>query len=100
MLDPSVLTIEEVTGRLKAVDDRKLSPAEPTTAGGKLLLTEEQWRARQGERKKGEASGSSSGRARQPCKKDKGKTPHPHEGDGECKANRDDTCCNCGRACH
>jgi len=61
MLDPSVLTIEEVTGRLKAIDDRKLSPAEPTTAGGKLLLTEEQWRARQGERKKGEASGSSRG---------------------------------------
>jgi hypothetical protein len=53
LLDLSELTIEEVTSHLKAVGDRKLSPVEPTTAVGKLLLTEEQWRAHQGERKRG-----------------------------------------------
>ena len=34
------LSIEEVTGRLKAVEDRAEAPAR-TTAGGQLLLTEE-----------------------------------------------------------
>jgi len=53
MLDLSVLMIKEVTGRLKAVDECKLSPVEPTTAGGKLLLTEDPWCACQDERKKG-----------------------------------------------
>jgi hypothetical protein len=49
----------EVTGRLKAVDNRKqLPPSEPVTIGGKLLFTEEQRLARQREQKKGEASGS------------------------------------------
>jgi hypothetical protein len=44
----------EVTGRLKAVDNRKqLPPSEPVTIGGKLLFTEEQRLARQREQKKG-----------------------------------------------
>jgi hypothetical protein len=104
ILDLSALTIE-VTGRLKAVDDRKLSLVEPTTTGGKLLLTEEQWRARQGEWKRGVASGSSSDRARRPRKKDKGKAPRPRGGDGsaadsERKANRDVICHNCSKTGH
>lgn len=41
LLDFSQLSIEEVTGRLKAADD--VEPAPAHTAGGKLLLTEEQW---------------------------------------------------------
>ena len=58
LLDFSELSIEEVTGRLKAVDNREqLPPSELVTIGGKLLFTEEQWLARQRERKKGEASG-------------------------------------------
>ena len=101
----SVLTIEEVMGHLIAFDDCKLSPIEPTTTGGKLLLIEEQWHARQGERKKRDASGSSSGRARQPRKKDKGKAPRPRggdsgSGDSEHKANMEDTCHSCGRVGH
>jgi hypothetical protein len=48
LLDFSELSIEEVTGRLKAVDNREqLPPSEPVTIGGKLLFTEEQWLARQ-----------------------------------------------------
>jgi hypothetical protein len=41
LLDISQLSIEEVTGRLKAADDVELAPSQ--AAGGKLLLTEEQW---------------------------------------------------------
>jgi hypothetical protein len=41
LLDISRLSIEEVTGRLKAADD--VEPAPAHTANGKLLLTEEQW---------------------------------------------------------
>jgi hypothetical protein len=40
LLDLSDLTIEAVTGRLKAVDDLKLSPVKPTTTGSKLPPTE------------------------------------------------------------
>ena len=41
LLDISTLSIEEVTGRLKAADN--VEPAPTHTASGKLLLTEEQW---------------------------------------------------------
>ena len=58
LLDFSELSIEEVTGRLKAVDSREQQPpSEPVTIGGKLLFTEEQCRTRQREWKE-EASGS------------------------------------------
>jgi hypothetical protein len=44
LLDFSELSIEEVIGRLKDVDNRKqLPPSEPVTIGGKVLFTEEQW---------------------------------------------------------
>jgi len=41
LLDIYQLSIEEVTGRLKVADD--VEPPTLLTAGGKLLLTEEQW---------------------------------------------------------
>ena len=48
LLDFSELSIEEVTGRLKAVDNREqLPPSEPVTISGKLLFIEEQWLAHQ-----------------------------------------------------
>jgi hypothetical protein len=54
LLDFSELSIEEVTSRLKAVNNREQLPSsKPVTIGGKLLFTEEQWLARQRERKKG-----------------------------------------------
>jgi hypothetical protein len=47
LLDFSELSIEEVTGRLKAIDNHEqLASSEPVTIGGKLLFTEEQWLAR------------------------------------------------------
>lgn len=57
LLDLSTLTIEDVTGRLKVAEERRPAPTSTTTpAGGQLLLTEEQWLARQKERQKGEGS--------------------------------------------
>jgi hypothetical protein len=44
--DFSNLSIEEVMGLLKAVDNREqLPPSEPDTIGDKLLFTKEQWLA-------------------------------------------------------
>ena len=45
MLDLSTLTIEDVAGRLRAMDER-LGQATATKDSGKLLLTEEEWAAR------------------------------------------------------
>jgi hypothetical protein len=53
LLNLLTLSIEEVTGRLKAVDDHEEAPpVNPVSINGKLLFTEEQWLARQKEKKK------------------------------------------------
>ena len=57
MLDLSILTIEDVTGRLRAVDER-LEQATAMKDSGKLLLTEEGWAARRNSK---EASSSCGG---------------------------------------
>lgn len=58
LLDLSTLSVEEVTGRLKAVEDR-LPTSTSKGADGKLLLSEEQWIERMKAQKQGEGSSSS-----------------------------------------
>jgi hypothetical protein len=59
------MSIEEAIGRLKVVDDDEPQPlSTPITVGGKLHLTQEQWEACQGDRKKWESSPSTGGRKR------------------------------------
>ena len=60
MLNLSTLTIEDMTGRLRAVDER-MEQATATTDSGKLLLTEQEWAARIMEKKSGEASSRRGG---------------------------------------
>jgi hypothetical protein len=103
-LDLSTLSIEEVTYRLKAVDDRdEAPPTNSVTSDGKLLFTEEQWLARQkGKKQKG--SSSSKDRRQQPCRQDKssggrgdgraGGGKAGAGGDEECKATHDEVCNN------
>ena len=55
LLDTSEMSLEEVTGRLKAAEDRLESP-EPLREQGKLLLTEEQWLEKMKERRGGSSS--------------------------------------------
>lgn len=44
LLDLSAISIEEATGRLRAVEQRKkLASNSPKESGGRLLLTEEEW---------------------------------------------------------
>ena len=62
LLDISKLSIEEVTGRLKAADD--VEPPAQQTAGGKLLLTEEQWVERYKKKDQGSTRGGSSSGSR------------------------------------
>jgi hypothetical protein len=57
-LDFEALTLEEVTGRLKAVDNcEEQVLTEPVAINDKLLYTKEQWRARCGKEKKGDDAG-------------------------------------------
>jgi uncharacterized membrane protein YgcG len=106
LLNLSTLSIEEVTGRLKAVDDHEEAPpANPASTDGKLLVIEEQRLARQNEKKKEEGSSSSKDHRRQPGKKSSdgctgGGGKGEGGGGGECKATCDDTCLNCGRHGH
>ena len=93
------LSIEEVTGRLKAVEDRAEAPAR-TTAGGQLLLTEEQWAARLRERKQGEGSSVSRGGGRGGVRgKPRRKADGGDKEGGDHVADKD-RCRNCGKVRH
>jgi hypothetical protein len=63
LLDLKDLSIEELSGRLAASEGRGEPEAE---TGGRLLLTEEEWRARQGSRQPGEGGSSGGGNRKKP----------------------------------
>ena len=54
LLDISTMTIEEAIGHLKVVgSDKPQPPSGGISIGGKLHLTQEQWEARRGDRRRG-----------------------------------------------
>ena len=108
-LDFDMLTLEEATGRLKAVDDREeQAPTEPITVGGKLMYTEEQWRARWKKEKKGgrdDSAGSSSKNQRGGGQgggggRGRGGWRGKGRGGGRDGGRCGDTCHNCGQEGH
>jgi hypothetical protein len=109
LLDFKQLIIEDITGRLKAVQDHgQALDSEPGTTEGKLLYTMEQWRAFD-KKKKEEGSGSfgSKERHQRPhdSKKKEEKGPRGQVGadggaTGERMVTQDETCNNCGRTGH
>jgi hypothetical protein len=57
---PSTLTVKEVVGHLRAVEERL--DGDKCSSGGQLLLTERQWEERRKQQRGGGASGSGGGR--------------------------------------
>ncbi|CAA0806572.1 Gag-Pol-related retrotransposon family protein [Striga hermonthica] len=92
LIDMSTLTIEDVTGRMRAVDDRVETATISTS--GKLLLTEEEWAARMRERRPGESSSSRGGYG-----KHRGKAPQKKDGNNARPIDKD-TCRRCGKTGH
>jgi hypothetical protein len=103
LLDTATLSVEEVTGRLKTVDERSdaaFALEQPLLSGGKLYFTEEQWLTRMKEKGSGETSnrppqqgggGSNRQRQRRPRKKNN------RQLDGRDDRDR---CRNCGKLGH
>ena len=87
MLDLSTLTIEDVTGRLRAVDER-LGQATATKDSGKLLLMEEEWATRRNSGKVASSSRGGDGKCRDKTFSDKKKQVDPN------------TCRHCGNMGH
>ena len=83
LLDIDTLSIEEVTGRLKAATDDEPTPAQTVT--GELLLTEEHWLERYKKRDRGKGRGKQRGRG---------------SGSGTSRASPDDVCKNCRKKGH
>jgi hypothetical protein len=69
LMDLDIVSVEEVTSRLRAVEQRKKASSAPIKdTSGRLLLTEEEWatrfKIRNGESSKGNSDGSGSGNRR------------------------------------
>ena len=77
MLDLSTLTIEDVTGRLRAMDER-MQQATTTIDSGKLLLTEEEWASRRNSGKVASFSRGGDGKRRGKASSSKKKQVNPN----------------------
>ncbi|XP_071676689.1 uncharacterized protein [Lolium perenne] len=100
VLDLSTMSIEVLTGRLKVCEEDEDDDVTDGTSGGKLLLTEEQWRARM---KNDGSSGSSGGSAS--CRQGRNKGRRHDGARDKAKgatggAQKDDECRYCGKLGH
>jgi hypothetical protein len=115
LLNLSMMSIEEAIGHLKIVNGDEPQPLSgPITIGGKLHLTQEQWKVCQGDGNKGESSPSMSSRKRGKPHKTYGGAQARARGRAEGsarggahggavdnqKSTRDDVCHNCGKHGH
>ncbi|XP_072146414.1 uncharacterized protein [Setaria viridis] len=101
LLDIDKLTVEEVTGRLKAATDDE--PSLVQHVAGKLLLTEEQWLEHYKKREEDSGrSGSSSGShgKRQGRGRGRGTGSDPRAGANPGQVNPNDACKFCGKKGH
>ncbi|CAO2175939.1 unnamed protein product [Urochloa humidicola] len=95
LLDLNTTTVEDVTGRLRIFEQRRSKPNLPTNAMGRLLLSEEEWAARQ--RARSNQGGSSRGPSSGSNGKRRGK---PRTRSGVARASRDDVCKSCSKTGH
>ncbi|KAJ1259489.1 hypothetical protein BS78_10G159800 [Paspalum vaginatum] len=98
LLDIGTLSIEDVTGQLKAVEDRADALAEGSK--GQLLLMEEEWAAQMKERQCGDGGASSSRGRGLRCSKPRRKATAGEPKEDDRKAVAKDKCLNCGKTGH
>ena len=108
LLDVNLMSVEEVTGRLRAVEQRRKA-APVTDSQGRLLLCEEEWRAKLNLRdsdSKSSSSGSSGAGGKKRGGRGRGRGRGKAEssaaspGDGTGAATRRDQCKRCGKYGH
>jgi hypothetical protein len=100
LLDLNTISVEEVTGRLRAVEQRR-KPPPVVDSQGRLLLTQEEWMAKLkiggGSGEKGSSSGGGSrGRGRA----NSGVRQAPRAGEGTGQPKKSDKCKYCGKKGH
>ena len=103
LLDISMLSIEEVTGRLLASEDD--SESTPKQAGGKLYLMEEQWLEwyKQKEVGNGRTNNGVGGRGKHRGSEGKGRggrNTEMREGTSSSPTHNGDSCRYCGKSGH
>ncbi|CAD6337548.1 unnamed protein product [Miscanthus lutarioriparius] len=104
LLDVNELSVEEVVGHLRAIEQRKKKPASAGASStadkqGRLLVTEEEWMARLKLRESGEGSGSGKrGKTRHGCGGGSGggRDGKGHDGQRKPQERNPDKCANCG----
>jgi hypothetical protein len=62
MMDPSTMTVEEVVGHLRAVEERLEGDLDGSGSNSQLLLTEQQWEAKKRQSRGGASTGKGKGK--------------------------------------